>query len=248
MLHGTSLYGWTGDELMLIDINAYNLYYMSDDSLFFMTTNDIEFNNKTIKHSEIFMIECKFGNFAKSQVYKDRNLKAEILNFGIDNTRKRIIILTGIKNIKNKRDKFITIFDIETDKQLYQIRIKNREIIGRLKSNLYNLVEGHIYYNNSVIKIRYDLLISMKGEEIKESQLFDYYHDILSLKNKGEDFIQSGTPLQTCLYNRLAYVIRNRKKLLPRKLLILPYLHERRIYLNRRHKQNQFYTLLRYNA
>ena len=29
-----------------------------------------------------------------------------------------------------------------------------------------------------------------------------------------------------------------------RKVLILPYLHERRIYLNRRHKANQFYTLV----
>jgi hypothetical protein len=52
-------------------------------------------------------------------VYKDRNLKAEILNFGVDNTRKRLIILTGIKNMKNKRDKFITIFDIEQEKVLY---------------------------------------------------------------------------------------------------------------------------------
>lgn len=36
--------------------------------------------------------------------------------------------------------------------------IKTREIIGRLKSNLYNFTEGHIYYNNKVIKIRYDLI------------------------------------------------------------------------------------------
>jgi hypothetical protein len=36
--------------------------------------------------------------------------------------------------------------------------IKNKEIIGRLKSNLYNFVEGHIYFRNKVIKIRYDLL------------------------------------------------------------------------------------------
>jgi len=38
------------------------------------------------------------------------------------------------------------------------MRIKNPEIIGRLKTNLYNFVGGHIYYNNKVIKIRYDLL------------------------------------------------------------------------------------------
>ena len=62
------------------------------------------------------------------------------------------------------------------------------------------------------------------------------------------DYIQSGTPLQTCLYNRLAYVVRNIKKLNPRKLLILPYLHERRIYLNRRHHTNQFYTVYEHDG
>ena len=66
------------------------------------------------------------------------------------------------------------------------------------------------------------------------------------MKDK-DDFVQSGTPLQTCLYNRLAYIIRNSKKLKARKLMILPYLHERRIYLNRRHNSNQFYTLYNHN-
>ena len=46
-------------------------------------------------------------------------MKAEILNFGVDNTKKRLIILTGIKNSKNRRDKFITIFDLKSEKVMY---------------------------------------------------------------------------------------------------------------------------------
>lgn len=38
------------------------------------------------------------------------------------------------------------------------MEVKDPEIIGRLKSNLYNIVGGHIYYNNCVFKIRYDKL------------------------------------------------------------------------------------------
>ena len=113
-------------------------------------------------------------------------MKAEILNFGVDNTRKRIIILTGIKNSKNKRDKFVTIYDLETEKVLYNLMVNNREIIGRLKSNLYNFVEGHIYYGNKVIKVRYDLLEKMKGQTIKENQFFDYYTDIISMKDEND--------------------------------------------------------------
>ena len=82
------------------------------------------------------------------------------------------------------------------------------------------------------------------GRPITEPQLFDYYTDVMPL---GQNVvIQSGTPLQTCLYNRLAYMIRNMAKLKPRKLLIMPYLHERRIYLNRRHMDNQFYTVVKH--
>jgi len=215
---------------------------MSDDIFFYMTTEETRVHGKKVEHSEIYMIECQFGNYSKTAVYQDKSNKAEILNFGCDNTRKRLIILTGIKNQKNRRDKFVTIYDIESEKVLYSLMIHNREIIGRLKSNLYNFVEGHIYYGNKVIKIRYDLLEQLKGTEIKENQFFDHYSDILSMKH-ADDYVQSGTPLQTCLYNRLLYIIRNHKMLLPRKLLILPYLHERRIYLNRRHTTNQFYTL-----
>ena len=76
----------------------------------------------------------------------------------MDNTDNRILILTGIKNRKNKRDKFITIYDFNEERIVIQLPVINEELIGRLKSNLYNLVGGHIYYNNNVIKIRYDII------------------------------------------------------------------------------------------
>lgn len=127
---------------------------------------------------------------------------------------------------------------------MVRLEVNSREIIGRLKSNLYNFVGGHIYYGNNVIKCRYDVLKNFKGGDIRENQLFDEYKKILRLK--GNAYIQSGTPLQTCLYNRLAYIIRNDRDLKPRQILILPYLHERKIYLNRRHTANHFYTLYKY--
>jgi hypothetical protein len=52
----------------------------------------------------------------------------------------------------------VSIYDIESETLIYQLPVKCKEIIGRLKTNLYNFTEGHIYYGNKVIKIRYDLL------------------------------------------------------------------------------------------
>jgi len=98
-------------------------------------------------------------------------------------------------------------------------------------------VGGHIYYNNKVIKIRYDLLDEKQTKfDLEEDQVFDHYSDVLYID--PDDQVQSDTPLQTCLYHRLAYVIHNQKKLQTRKVLVLPYLHERKIYLNRKHSAN----------
>lgn len=43
-------------------------------------------------------------------------------------------------------------------KIIYTSLVSFRPLIGRLESGLYTFVDGHIYYNNNVIKIRYDLL------------------------------------------------------------------------------------------
>mmetsp|Transcript_9402 Transcript_9402/g.14355 ORF Transcript_9402/g.14355 Transcript_9402/m.14355 type:complete len:135 (+) Transcript_9402:3200-3604(+) len=131
------------------------------------------------------MLDALFGSYTVRDVYEDKDIRAEILNFGVDNTRRRLIILSGIKNNKNRRDKFITLYCIDSQKPLHQLQIKSAEIIGRLKSNLYNFVEGHIYYGNKVIKVRYDLLDKLKGGEIKECSLFDHYDSVLSLNNKN---------------------------------------------------------------
>ena len=71
---------------------------MSDDNLCYLSTEDIIVQNKEIKHSKIWLVESLFGNWNKTNIYEDMDKKAEILNFGVDNTRKRLMILSGIKN------------------------------------------------------------------------------------------------------------------------------------------------------
>ena len=110
----------------------------------------------------------------------------------MDNTKERLLILTGIKNRKGKRDKYITIYDLKHEKVLLNMVVENPELIGRLKSNLYNFVGGHIYYNNNVIKIRYDV-IDQSEETFPENHVFDNYMNVLSLQEN--DYVQPGTPL-----------------------------------------------------
>ena len=89
-------------------------------------------------------------------------------------------------------------------------------------------------------------MIDKIEDSLPENQIFDSYTDVLTLQEN--DYVQTGTPLQTCLYNKLAYIVGNWQNLKSRKVLIMPYLHERKIYLNRRHTSNQFYTLCRHQS
>ena len=66
-----------------------------------------------------------------------------------------------MKKDKSKNKYFVTIIDILDDDQikvLYNARLTQESVLGRLKSGMYMIVNGHIYFNNDVIKIRYDLL------------------------------------------------------------------------------------------
>ena len=148
-----------------------------------MTTRETRLGpfRKRVLHSSIKLVEASFGNYKVTDMYEDKDQRAEILNFGVDNTNERLLILTGIKNRKDKRDKFITIYCIRKEKILLQMQVKDSELIGRLKSNLYTLVGGHIYYNNNVIKIRYDLIDECE-EQLPENQVFDDYTNVLTLR------------------------------------------------------------------
>lgn len=42
-------------------------------------------------------------------------------------------------------------------------------------------VDGHIYFNNNVIKIRIDLLKKNNVKELKDEEVFDFYEKILDL-------------------------------------------------------------------
>ena len=97
------------------------------------------------------------------------------------------------------------IYDLVTQEIEFAIQIKNKELIGRLLSGLYTFVDGHIYYNNNVIKIRYDLLKSHSASSLTESTMFNNYFDIFPLD--GNMRVRSNTPLNSYLHRRFCYII-----------------------------------------
>lgn len=54
MIHGDTLWAWKSSgnkDLTCIEDSVSNLYYLSDDQVFYMVTKEIEINGKDIEHS-----------------------------------------------------------------------------------------------------------------------------------------------------------------------------------------------------
>ena len=60
----------------------------------------------------------------------------------------------------------------------------DKELIGRIKSELLTFTNGFIYFNNTVVKIRYDL-INANDSLLTANQIFDIYEDVFDL-NSGQ--------------------------------------------------------------
>lgn len=66
-----------------------------------------------------------------------------------------------------------------------------------------------MYYNNNVIKIRYDLILSEKNQNLKQNEIFDYYFEIFNLSSGRK--VRSNTPLDSIRSHKFAYIISDQK-------------------------------------
>ena len=62
----------------------------------------------------------------------------------------------------------LKLFDLESNKTAFEIELHNEILIGRLISGLCTVINGHIYYNNNLVKIRYDLCLSQSNYKFTE--------------------------------------------------------------------------------
>jgi hypothetical protein len=56
------------------------------------------------------------------------------------------------------------VFDLATKKSEVEIVLKDKNLIGRFDSGVYIVSNGHIYFGNDVIKMRYDLVKKLGGD------------------------------------------------------------------------------------
>lgn len=181
-MHVGSLYSWTQGESEIqkvCDTSASALYRLDDNTI--IVRDDFKLNE--VDNFQLRQIEVEFSQYSVDRLYYEKQLTDTIKSFGFDYHSKILILMKAPKR-RGQKVKQVKIYDLENEKLLWNAQVRNKELIGRLKSNLYTLVDGHIYYNNKVIKIRYDLLKKKNLKDLEEHEVFDYYENILSLDPK----------------------------------------------------------------
>lgn len=72
-----------------------------------------------------------------------------------------------------------------------------------LRLGNYTMVDSHMYYNNNVIKIRYDVIKRGNYDQYKEGEIFDYYFNIFEMQENMK--VRAGTPLDSLQNHKFAY-------------------------------------------
>ena len=137
-----------------------------------------------------------YSNYDLTTVYVDSDVKDKIKAFNIDNIRQKIMIVCESETLTANMPVYtFKIFDLAKGVIEFAIELLDEELIGRLLSGLYTFVDGHIYFNNNVIKIRYDLLLNQAGSNLSESTIFNKYFEIFPLSENMR--VRSNTPLNS---------------------------------------------------
>lgn len=249
VLHGSTLWSWTRggpsepQKLHVVQEKISSKYLQpKNDSCFFfrqdMVTKHTNTEEQTVVFEKIIQCEISTSNFQIKTIFIESALTDTLLSFNYDKNREKVIMfLSTMSNTnKSKLTYKLKVYDCKTDRIQFETLITQPTLIGRLQSSLYTFSDGHIYYSNNVIKLRYDLIEAVNSYNYNEYDIFDYYEGIFDLENKKENKnlkVLANTPLESIHAHKLAYIISDRRFSQPNSILILPYLHENRIYLNR---------------
>ena len=128
----------------------------------------------------------------------------------MDHASNQIIMLIQQKRLNSETEQTISklkLFDIEKNKTIFEVQLNIDSLIGRLKSGLCRINQGHIYFNNNLIKMRNDLISCEKNYKYKDQDLFDFYYGIFNLD--PNTIVRSGTPIDSYRYHRFVFITRD---------------------------------------
>ena len=126
-----------------------------DDNNFYYCQQSID---KKDSVSEICQVNIKYSGFNLAVVQSENSAKYDYINFNVDAANKYLILVFENNNYTADQGKmsqlYIKIYDLDEENIIYESHVVQPSLLGILVSGLYNLIDGHIYFNNNVFKLK----------------------------------------------------------------------------------------------
>ena len=167
-----------------------------------------------------------FYNTFVSVEYIEQELEEKVKSFFIDYETKRAIMISEVNNFDGKVFK---LYNLKGFKLLFEIKINCRKILSILNRDNLTITNGHIYYGNNVLKIRYDLITNVNSSQYSVSNMFDFYKNIIDIAPGKR--ILSQSPKDSQKSHKFVYIISDPINMQSRQILVTPHLHDRKIML-----------------
>lgn len=99
------------------------------------------------------------------------------------------------------------IMDMVTQKNIGICYVQDQEVVGRIKTQMFIFLDGHMYFNNEVYKFRYDNMVNTKETNVSEDKFIDKYNGLIDFR-QGEEFL-SKMPIYCYQSHRQVYIVSN---------------------------------------
>lgn len=110
----------------------------------------------------------------------------DYVSFKVDRSQGIMMLLSKYieKDVSNRL--FLKVIRLNDNKDtLLHCEIYDAQMKGIFISGEYTLVDGHVYFNNNAIKLRYDLMEKYPNRTDLQPLFFNQYTDVLNLR-EGE--------------------------------------------------------------
>ena len=88
--------------------------------------------------------------------YTESSIDEEIICIHLDSSSKRVIMISKLMGKYSSSERILQIFDLKGFRPIFEKKITDSEYSQRLEKENLVIKDGHIYFGNYVIKIRYD--------------------------------------------------------------------------------------------
>jgi hypothetical protein len=135
-------------------ISSKKLEFINDNEFVFQESDE-----KDKKNFKLTRLMVMFSTYYLETMYQEKASEGEsILHYALDSSAKVLIIVYKNLKLREEGERRFKFFDMEKNKTLISLDVTSKNLLGRFKMGGFNLIDGHMYFCNNVIKIRYDLL------------------------------------------------------------------------------------------